>query len=159
VVEVLPLVALKHVPHAPRGVVGLLNYRGQPLPVIDLSLLALGCPVAHRVSTRLLILRWGIGNSKVSRHERLPFNNAAQTQPDRPARLLGMVVERATETVDKDPKDFQPAGVVSAAARYFGPVASDPRGFIQRIELDALLDDELRTALSNSDTPVEAIAS
>ena len=159
VVEVLPLVALKHVPHAPHGIVGLLNYRGQPLPVIDLSLLALGRPVAHRVSTRLLVIRWVFEDSKTFRGETRPFSNVAQTQSNPPARLLGLVVERATEAINKDPKDFQPAGVVSADAPYFGPVAPDPRGFIQRVELDALLNDELRTALFNRPALVEAIAS
>lgn len=131
VVEVLPLIALKQLPHAPHGVAGLLNYRGQPVPVLDLSLLALDRPAAQRVSTRLLITRCDVPDAT-----------------GRPAqKLLGLLVERATEAVAKDPTDFVPAGVDSPAARYLGPVAPDPRGFIQRIDLAVLLTDELRAAL------------
>jgi chemotaxis-related protein WspB len=131
VVEVLPLIALKQLPQAPKGITGLLNYRGQPVPVLDLSLLALGQPAAQRVSTRLLIMRCTI-------HE--PKGMAVQ-------KFLGLLVERATETIAKEPSDFVPAGVETPGARYLGPVAPDPRGFIQRIELDVLLNDELRAAL------------
>ncbi len=126
VVEVLPLVALKHLPHAPRGVVGLLNYRGQPVPVLDLSLLALGQPAVQRVSTRILITG-----------AKPPEGGAAPTRD-----LLGVLVERATEAFNKDTADFRPAGLVSPVAPYFGSVAPDARGFIQRVELD-----ELRRAL------------
>lgn len=130
VIEVLPLIALKQIPQAPRGVAGLLNYHGQPVPVLDLSLLALGQPAARRVSTRLLITRC-----------RGPEGG------DRGEKLLGLLVERATETVTKEPSDFVPAGVDSPHTRYLGPVAPDARGFIQRIEPAVLLNDELRLAL------------
>ncbi len=140
VVEVLPLIALKQLPHAPRGVAGLLNYRGQPVPVLDLSLLALGQPAAQRVSTRLLLTRCTVPDAKGAPAEK----------------LLGLLVERATEAATKEPTDFVPAGVDSPGARYLGPVAPDPRGFIQRIELDVLLNDELRAALFL--TPLEEAA-
>src|ERR1019366_3816228 len=82
VIEVLPLVALKHLPHPPRGIVGLLNYRGQPVPVLDLSLFVLGQSSVHRISTRMLITRW-----------KMPGYGARPAQ-----KLLGIIVERATET-------------------------------------------------------------
>ena len=37
IIEVLPLMNLKRVPCAPVGVAGVLNYRGTPVPVIDLN--------------------------------------------------------------------------------------------------------------------------
>ena len=128
VVEVLPMIALKQIPQAPRGVAGLLNYRGQPVPVLDLSLLALGRAAAQRVSTRLLITR--------------------ARDPEGVVKLVGLLVERATEALSREPAEFVAAGVESAGARYLGPVASDGRGFVQRIELDVLLNDELRAALA-----------
>ncbi len=131
VIEVLPLIALKQLPQAPHGIAGLLNYRGQPVPVLDLSLLALGQPAAQRVSTRLLITRCTVNDSSGAPVEK----------------LLALLVERATEAIAKEPTDFIPAGVDSPGARYLGPVAPDPRGFIQRIDLAVLLNAELRTAL------------
>ena len=40
VVEVVPLLALKELPQAPKGVAGLFNYRGALVPAVDLSELA-----------------------------------------------------------------------------------------------------------------------
>ena len=50
IVEVLPLVAMKGIPHAARGVAGAFDYHGTAVPVIDLSELALGraAPSRHR---------------------------------------------------------------------------------------------------------------
>lgn len=127
VAEVLPLVTLKEIPGAPRGVAGLMDYRGAPLPVIDLSALALGRPAARRISTRLLVVDYGATGG--SRH------------------LLGLLAERATELLAKPPEAFQPAGVQGAQTRYLGPVASDARGLIQRVDVGALLNDDLRAAL------------
>ena len=142
VTEVLPLVAMKHLPGAPPGVVGLVNYRGQTVPAIDLALLALGRPSAQRVSTRMLILNYPHPNGR--------------------ARLLGVIVERATEMIAKDPADFRPIGITTSAARYLGPVAHDPRGMLQRIDVAALLTAELQAALFPEDAaPVpgpEAVA-
>jgi len=133
VAEVLPLVALKEIPGTPRGVAGLIDYRGHAVPVIDLSALALGHRAALRVSTRVLMVKY-------------PLPRGGGT------RLLGLIAERATETIAKQPADFQPTGVASEATRYLGPVAHDTRGLIQRIEVDALLTDELRAALFAGET-------
>jgi chemotaxis-related protein WspB len=127
VLEVLPLVTMKALTGAPAGIVGAINYRGRAVPVLDLALLALHRPAARRVSTRLLIV---------------PF-----PCPGGPDRLLGVVVERATEMVARDPAEFRPLGVTMPGARYLGPVAHDARGMIQRVEFAALLTDEIRDAL------------
>ena len=44
VVEVLPLVRLMPLPQLAQGVAGVFNYRGQPVPVFDLSQFILGQP-------------------------------------------------------------------------------------------------------------------
>lgn len=49
---ILPLVAIKQLPGAPAGVAGAIGYRGRPVPLIDLSLLALGRPAEPLLSTR-----------------------------------------------------------------------------------------------------------
>jgi chemotaxis-related protein WspB len=71
-------------------------------------------------------------------------------------------VERATEMIAKDPADFRPIGITTSAARYLGPVAHDPRGMLQRIDVAALLTAELQAALFPEDAaPVpgpEAVA-
>jgi chemotaxis-related protein WspB len=126
VVEVLPLVTLKGLPRAPRGVAGLVDYRGIAVPVIDLSALALGVPAAKRVSTRLLMVRYA---------------------PRGGERMLGLIAERATDTMKCEPEDFRATGLENRAAPFLGPVVRDAHGLVQRVEISALLGDELRAVL------------
>src|SRR6202023_549896 len=58
IIEVLPLMNLKRVPCAPVGVAGVLNYRGTPVPVIDLNEMMLAQPAARRMSTRIILVRY-----------------------------------------------------------------------------------------------------
>lgn len=125
--EVLPLVRLKALPQAATGIAGVLDYRGVPVPVVDLSALALGRPAASRMGTRILVVR-----SADHRGE---------------ARLLGLIAEQATETLRCEPGEFVPAGVASAGAPYLGPVKVSAQGMIQWIALDRLLSQAVKEAL------------
>lgn len=122
IVEVAPLMKARHMPRAPRGVTGVLNFRGRPIPVVDLCEVALNRPSAQLMSTRLLIVRYGI-------------------------RLLALVAEHTNGTMHRYANDFTSTGVDLKEARFLGPVTSDEQGFIQRIELDQLFSQELREAL------------
>jgi len=114
IVEVLPLVSIKHIPGAPEGVAGLFNYRGQAVPVIDLSELTLGRTAQRHISTRLILVRYG-------------------------AHLLGLIAERATETLRREAADFAISGISSDATPYLGPVTQAAGRLIQWIEVDKLL--------------------
>ncbi len=127
VVEVLPLLRIKRIPQAPAGVVGACNYRGAPVPVLDLSQLALGRPPANRLSTRLVLVHYPDGTGG--------------------RRLLGLIAEKATETMRRDPADFGPAGLRPDRAPYLGPVAVDARGLVQWIDPGKLLPDSVREIL------------
>src|SRR6266536_1606807 len=91
VVEVVPMLALKQLPHAPRAVAGIFNYRGQSVPAVDLCALTLGQPASERLSTRIIIVN-------------LP--DAGGT-----FHLVGLVAEHATEMLRKEPSDFVESGV------------------------------------------------
>ncbi|NMG76938.1 chemotaxis protein CheW [Aromatoleum diolicum] len=127
VTEVLPLVRLKQIPQAPPAVAGVFDFRGEPVPVVDLSQMALGRPAHCRLSTRIILAHY-------------PDTNGEQ-------RLLGLIAERVTETIRRDPSDFVTTGVDLDAASYLGPVASDARGLIQRVEVDQLLTSAVRDLL------------
>jgi chemotaxis-related protein WspB len=58
IIEVLPLINLKGLPNAPAGVAGILNYRGTPVPVIDVNEMILGEPAAQRLSTRIILVKY-----------------------------------------------------------------------------------------------------
>ncbi len=117
--EVLPLIGITTMPRAPAGVAGLLNSRGTPVPVIDLSELMLGQPARRCLSTRIVMVRSGrVGGD---------------------TRIFGLIAERATETLQRPAADFVPSGLLNSAAPYLGPVATDARGLLQRIDIETLL--------------------
>jgi chemotaxis-related protein WspB len=125
--EVLPMVRVKALPGAPAGIAGLVNHRGTPVPVVDLSLLAVGRPAPPRLSTRIALLR--------------------DAAPDGTPRWLGLILERATETLRRSPSDFVPAGVGRGGASHLGPVLADERGLIQWIDPRRLLPEAVREVL------------
>jgi chemotaxis-related protein WspB len=118
IVEILPLVTIKRALLSPAGIVGTINYRGVFVPVVDLSELAVGQPAPPRLSTRIIIIRC--------------------PQQDGNGRLLGLVAERAAETVRCSPSDFVSSGYANERAPYLGPIALGPRGTMQRIEVNKL---------------------
>jgi chemotaxis-related protein WspB len=127
IVEVLPLLHIKKILQAPPGVAGIFNYRGTPVPVIDVSEMATGKPVAARLSTRIILVNYdGEGGLK---------------------HVVGLLAERATQMIRRDPKEFFNPGVSVQAAPYLGPVTNDGQGLIQRIELVRLLSDAVRNLL------------
>lgn len=121
VVEILPLMDVKRLPQAPAGVAGILNYRGTPLPVIDLAAIALGRVAVERLSTRILIVRSAGG------------------------RQLALIAEGANETLKREADEFEAAGVCTAP--YLGPVTKDAHGLVQWVAPDRLLSDTVREAL------------
>ena len=127
IVEVLPMVLITPIPQAPAGIVGAFNYRGTPVPAIDLSWLAMGRPARNRLSTRLILVNYP----------------DAAGHPHR----LGLVAEKATDLVRREPAEFVDAGVTNDRAPYLGPVAADASGIIQLIEATKLLSPEVRAAL------------
>jgi chemotaxis-related protein WspB len=119
IAEVLPLVRVKVIPQAPAWVAGIIDYHGAPVPLIDLSQLALGCPARRRFGTRIILVNY-------RDHEGTTH-------------LLGLLAERATEIMRRDPTDFAVSGVGNDPAPYLGSVAADMRGMVQWISVDKLL--------------------
>lgn len=127
VVEIVPLVRVKTIPQAPSGLAGVINYRGLPVPVIDLSELALGQPAQARVSTRIILVKYPVESGE--------------------EHTLGLIAEHATETIKREPADFVSPGVAVGSAPYLGRVATDSRGMIQWVEVKNLLPASIRESL------------
>jgi chemotaxis-related protein WspB len=134
VAEVLPVVDIKKIPRAPVGVAGVFNYRGAPVPVIDLSQLTLDRPARRHLSTRIILVHYPDDSRR--RH------------------LLGLIAEKATETLRREPTDFVPSGITNDARSYLGPVAMDARGLVHWIEVSKLLPPSVRDVLF--ERPVES---
>ena len=123
VAAVLPLVELRTVPGAPDAVAGIIDYGGAPVPVIDLARLLANRPAHRRLGTRIVLVRYEGEHT------------------------LGLIAERATETVRREPADFQPSGVTRSDPPHLGPVALDAMGPVHWIDVSRLLPGSLAESL------------
>jgi chemotaxis-related protein WspB len=130
VVEVVPLLSLERVPRAPKGLAGIFNYRGRPVPAVDLCELTLGRPASERLSTRIIIV-----------------NHAGERGA---SHLLGLVAEQATGMLRKEPGEFVDPGVKLASAPYLGPILMDANGPIRWLHEEHLLASPVRELLFSS---------
>lgn len=119
VVEIVPLLELKKIPQAPRGLAGMFIYRGQPVPALDLCALTLGRPAAEHFSTRIIIIQ-----------------HRAGTATEHP---VGLIVERATSTLQRAPQDLVESGVRLTENSFVGNLLKDADGVIQLLNLERLL--------------------
>jgi chemotaxis-related protein WspB len=134
IVEVLPLVEWKTIPYATTGILGVFNYHGQIVPLLDLTMFVAQQPSRMLMSTRIIL---------ISLTER-------SADSDEEAQLIGLVAEEVTRTINASPSDFTEAGVDAHESPYLGPVLSDSEGIIQFIEVLDLLPDRVRDQLFQS---------
>jgi chemotaxis-related protein WspB len=123
VAVVLPLVNLRGVPGAPAAVAGIIDYGGAPVPVVDLAQLLANRPAHRRLGTRIVLVHYG------ERH------------------VLGLIAERATETVRREASEFQPSGITRSEPPHLGPVALDAAGPVHWIDVSRLLPAPLADSL------------
>jgi chemotaxis-related protein WspB len=120
VVEVVPRVELRAIPHAPKHLAGLLRYRGGAVPVVDLGLLMgeVACP--DRLDTRIILVEAG----------------------DRVAGglgYLGLVAERVDDVRLVDESRRAVAGLEIGNAPYLGPIYETVDGLLQLVDPGKIL--------------------
>ena len=119
IIAIVPIVSLHEVPQAPDYVVGILNYHGESVPVIDIRSLMIGVRTDHRLSTRIAIIRFSITKPK--------------------PRLIGLLAEKLTEVMRLNESQFKPSGVTNENTKYLGDVVTDSRGILQRLKVSELI--------------------
>lgn len=87
VVEVIPFLLTQKIPLTPKFIIGMANYRSNPVPVIDLGLLLNEQPCRQQLSTRIILTSVSLGSQ---------FK-----------KMVGLLAENVTETV-KTPKGWRP---------------------------------------------------
>ena len=122
--EVVPLVRFRTIPGAPDYVCGVFLYRGRVVPVIDLSRLAGAAPARLLMSTRIILVKLSeAGNSD---------------------RLLGLLAEKAVDTLKKDRIQTQKPGLVPPSAEWLGNMITEDGQMAQEIDVRRLLPDSVR---------------
>jgi chemotaxis-related protein WspB len=132
VVEVLPLVPARPIPHMPPFVRGIFSYRGRIVPLVDLGLLLLGRPLRERLSTRVIVID-------------LP----AESGGDRPPLpRLGMVAENVVSFCRADAATPSFPAWHMPDAPYLGRVLRIEGRTVQLIDTEHLLPSTLAAALA-----------
>jgi chemotaxis-related protein WspB len=131
IVRILPLTDVKRIPHAPAAIAGCFDYQGSVIPLVDLTELMLGRPAPRHLSTRVILVPFGPGKGSSGHKDN----------------LLGLMAEKATETLRSDPSQFTAASVIPDAAPYLGPVKSVGGKMLQQLDLSRLLPGELSATL------------
>jgi chemotaxis-related protein WspB len=127
VVEVVPRVGLRPIPHAPRYVLGLLSYRGQVVPVVDFGEVVGAGPSSEALSTRIVLTE---------------FAAAAGER-----RRLGIVAEGVCEVVRGETAQAVLPGMRMEGAPYLGPVLRIDDRLVQIIRPEDVLSEPMREAL------------
>ncbi|GAB2921980.1 chemotaxis protein CheW [Paraburkholderia jirisanensis] len=166
IVEVLALRPVRPVPGAPVWVAGVAQRHGAPLPVVDVPRLALGRPARQLLSTRLVIVRYESGASDATARELVQLHDEPQgdaraseradlrAEPNdgphgnpAPAQLLGLIVESATQTRRIERAQFADTGLATPHARWLGPVANDGGRLVQWVQVQQMLNEDVKTLL------------
>lgn len=130
IIEIIPRVHLKNIPHTPDYVKGLLNFGGHPIPVIDLRQLIEDKPCQNSMHTRIIL--FACRDSSNEEHR------------------IGVIAERVTETVEYDLEQFVDPGLQVKDLPFFGKVLSDEHGMVRLILVDELFASIEEHLFSNS---------
>ena len=141
VVEIVPRVELRPIPHAPPFLVGLLGYRGKAVPVIDLSVLLGAAPCRDRLSTRIILVNQACGDHNRGKHDRPEsVSVTGGTQPDQgqDQNLLGLTAERVSELTRAQPEQMMPAPVHLLETPYLEAIIQTDQGILQLIAVEKI---------------------
>jgi len=119
ILEIIPHIELKPLPHMPPYVVGTVIYSGKPLPVIDWSKIIHDAPSQSSFHTRIIMFH-------MVREEKV-FE-------------FGLMAELVTKTAHLSKSDFVESGVTKEETPYFGGVYTDEKKTIQFVEVEKLID-------------------
>ena len=119
VVEVVPKVILKKIPHAPEFCAGLLNFGGIPVPVIDFCRLIENRPSGDSMHTRIILFK----------------NPDSENQTP----VMGLIAEKVTETTDQETSSFMDSGIKIKEFPYLGGVYTINGKVTQLVLIDELI--------------------
>lgn len=127
IVEVVPMVNLKPLPHAEPYIAGLFDYRGTLVPVIDLCRLTTTQHCGEFLTTRIVLVEYPAEAGR--------------------SHILGLLAEQVTETIKIKEGEFLPAGIRVDNAPYLGDLIKVGETMVQRLDVEHILPSELRDNL------------
>lgn len=132
VVEVVPRVAPRKVPHAPDYLLGLLAYRGRVVPMIDFGILTGSGPSREALSTRTIVAEFRARDGRDA--------------------LVALVAEGVDRVRHVGEAEAVSPGMRLEAAPYLGAVFRLEDGLVQLVEPGKLLSETDERALYGDPT-------
>lgn len=127
IVEVIPLVKLQKLSQAPTYVTGLLNYRGEIIPVIDLCELLTKNKHSYKFSTRIIVVNY-------MSEQQTPY-------------LLGLIAEKVTETLNIQETELNYPKIPVNTPFYLGETIIAQDEMIFCLNIDSLLSESQLKAI------------
>ena len=122
IVEVIPYIYPRQVPHTPDYLLGMIDFRGEPLPLIDVGFLLSGEACKAVLSSRIIIV---------------------ETASPKGGRVkIGWLFPGVTETLRINEDEFEAAPIHLQEYDYLGDVFTDEKGILQRLDLQKVLPDD-----------------
>ncbi len=119
VIEIVPLVNLKTIPATPEYVAGLMNYRGEGTPVIDLNQLLGSVSFEDLLSTRVIIVKYPV--------------------PGKADKPLALIANNVTETLRTRLTKPPPSGVLMHKSFSEGEVDPETEDMIQWFDIKRIV--------------------
>jgi len=120
VVEIVPKVHLKEIPHVPPYIMGMLNFRGEPVPIVDICKLLKDRPTSSQYHSRIIVLKI--------------------TTKEKGDCLFGILAEKVTETANYNPEDFFSGGVELKDTPYLQGVLTEGKEEIRYIAIKKIFE-------------------
>jgi chemotaxis-related protein WspB len=127
VVEVLPLVPARPIPHTPAYIRGIFTYRGRLVPLVDLGQRLATGPLTERLSTRVIVVEWLL----------------AGRDPQR----LGLVAENVISICSTEDAEASLPSLDFHDAPFLGNILRIGGRTIQLIAVEQLLPSDISTGL------------
>jgi chemotaxis-related protein WspB len=118
VIEVVPRLDLKEIQKAPPFAAGLMNYAGNPVPVIDMTLLLAQKPSAHALHSRIILTK--------------------SVQSAEKSHTLGLLAEKVTEAIDLEISKFKDPGLRIKDFPYLDGIYTEQGNSIRLIDMNIL---------------------
>jgi chemotaxis-related protein WspB len=159
VVELVPRVELRKIPHAPAFLAGLLGYRGKVIPVIDLGTLLDVGPCQNCLGTRIILVNDSPddhNHCSQAREGSHAETGDAQAHPKPKLNLLGLVVEHASDLIYARPEQLVLTPVQIPKTPYLGSIIQTDQGIVQLIMIEKIRDASLQSSDSRQGTILES---
>ena len=157
VVELVPKVELRSIPHAPPYLAGLLGYRGKVVPVIDLGLLMGTAPCRDCLSTRIILVNDAPGDHNHGKDDPDDSSENRRRSPANPmpdSSLLGLIGEQVSDLTYVQREQLVPSPVRLLQAPFLDAIVQTDQGIVQLIAVERVRDASLRGDLLALEAPL-----